>query len=116
IGLFEPVLLFVTPPLDDAQVAVNLVIGAPLPDGAVNVTLIAPGPALATAGFAGAPGAPTVMAPLDVFVALVPTALRAAIWNLYDAALVRPEMTWVAFVELNTRGDSGDPALIGVTL
>ena len=38
-----------------------------------------------------------------------------ATWNLYDAPLVRPEMTWLVFVELNTRGDWAEPFLIGVT-
>src|SRR6185436_9787586 len=45
-----------------------------------------------------------------------PTALRAATWNLYFAPLVNPEMTWVVFAELNTRGDCGEPDLIGVTM
>ena len=116
IGLFDPDLLFVTPPFVEEQVAVNFVIGAPLPDGAVNVTLSEPEPTLETVGFGGAPGAPTVIAPLEVDVALVPTEFRAATWNLYDAPLVSPVMVWVVAVELNTRGDWGEPALIGVTM
>jgi hypothetical protein len=105
MGLLFPDLVFVTPPFDELHVAAKLVIGEPLPDGAVNFTFSAPEPTFDTVGFGGAPGAPTLMAPLDVLVALVPTALRAATWNLYDAPLVSPVMVWVVAVELNTRGD-----------
>src|SRR5439155_13474202 len=42
MGLFERVLLPDAPPSDEVHVAVKLVIGAPLPDGAVNFTFSDP--------------------------------------------------------------------------
>ena len=62
IGFFLPDLLLVTPPSDEAQVAVKLVIGAPLPDGALNFTFSDPEPTFDTVGFGGGPDEPTLIA------------------------------------------------------
>ena len=115
MGLFERVLLPDAPPSDEVHVAVKLVIGAPLPDGALNFTFSDPDAGRETVGMGGAPGAPTLMPP-EVAVALVPTAWRAATRNLYAAPLVSPAMTWVVFVELNTRAAWAEPFLTGVTM
>ena len=49
IGMVVAVLLLVTPPFGDAQVAVKLSIAAPLPAGVTNVTFNDPDTDLATA-------------------------------------------------------------------